>query len=397
MAISHVDIGCMDRCTPGFEPWDIAQGRDARKLEGIPDGTLEAVKASHVLEHIPHRETLSTLREWARALRVGGTLLVAVPDFDRIVNAYTKGDAWPVESYLMGGQTDSADFHCAIFNRQKLTDLLALAGFEVVGEWGGDANSCSSLPVSLNLRAVKRSAGILRRSAIRPLPDMHAVMSMPRLAWTENMGCCYTALGPLGIPFVRSIGVFWGQCLQRLFSQVASSGQYKYIVAIDYDTIFDAHDLCMLRDIADKHDLDVLCPLQIGRDRNALLAKIDDGTGQPVAELPVERLHDDHWPVLHGHFGLTLIRCDRLRELDMPWFIGEPGKNGDWGNDRVDDDVYFWRKARERGWKISTTPQVRVGHLQVVATWPGRNLECVHQFMQDFHANGRPDWTQPTT
>jgi hypothetical protein len=251
--------------------------------------------------------------------------------------------------------------------------------------------------VSLNIRAVKRAAGVLRRAPVRPLPDMHAVMSMPRLAWTENMGCCYTALGPLHIPFVRSIGVFWGQCLQRLFQQIAEGGKHKYVLAIDYDTIFDAHDVCMLRDIADAHDLDILCPLQIGRDRNQLLAKIDDGMGLPVSELAVERLADDHWPVLHGHFGLTLIRCDRLREFPMPWFIGEAGAKGDWGNDRVDDDVYFWKKARAAGWKISTTPQVRVGHLQVVASWPDRNLNCVHQFMHDYHTNGKPDWTLPPT
>jgi predicted SAM-dependent methyltransferase len=397
MTITKIDIGCMDRCTAGFEPWDIAQGRDARALVGIPDGSLEVVKASHVLEHIPHRETLAVLREWNRALRVGGTLLVAVPDFDRCVDAYARGVAWPVEQYIMGGQTDANDFHAAIFNRQKLTDALASAGFEVVGDWAGDSNSCSSLPVSLNIRAVKRAAGVLRRAPVRPLPDMHAVMSMPRLAWTENMGCCYTALGPLHIPFVRSIGVFWGQCLQRLFQQIAEGGKHKYVLAIDYDTIFDAHDVCMLRDIADAHDLDILCPLQIGRDRNQLLAKIDDGMGLPVSELAVERLADDHWPVLHGHFGLTLIRCDRLREFPMPWFVGEAGAKGDWGNDRVDDDVYFWKKARAAGWRISTTPQVRVGHLQVVASWPDRNLNCVHQFMHDYHTNGKPDWTLPPT
>jgi len=397
MTITKIDIGCMDRCTAGFEPWDIAQGRDARRLTGIPDGSLDVIKASHVLEHIPHTETMAVLREWGRALRIGGTLLVAVPDFDRIVDAYTKGVAWPVESFLMGGHVDQHDAHHAIFNRQKLTDALAAAGFEVNGEWPGDADSCSLLPVSLNLRAVKRSAAALRRSPIRPLSDMHAVMSMPRLAWTENMGCCYTSLVPLQIPFVRAIGVFWGQCLQRLFHQIADGGKHKYILAIDYDTIFDSHDVCMLRDIADAHDLDVLCPLQIGRDRDSLLAKIDDGKGGMVSELAVERLNDDHWPVLHGHFGLTLIRCDTLRKMAMPWFIGEPGAKGDWGLDRVDDDVYFWKKARAQGWKVSTTPQVRVGHLQMVATWPGRSLECVHQYMQDYHANGKPDWTLPPT
>lgn len=388
-----LDIGSGPNALDGWESWDIANGRDARRLDGVADGSLDAIKASHVLEHIGHRETIATLREWARALRVGGELYVAVPDFDRIVSSYVNGDGSPVESYLMGGQTDDHDAHKAIFNRQKLTDALAAAGFDVVGEWPGDEMRCSSLPVSLNLQAVKRGRGA--RIPVQPMPDVHAVMSMPRLAWTENMNACFTAFGPLAIPFVRSTGVFWGQCLQRLFSSIASNPRFKYVLAVDYDTIFDAHDVMALRQIADAHRLDVLCPLQIGRDRAEILAKIDDGNGQPVRELALERLNDDHWPCLHGHFGLTLIRTESLAKLPFPWFIGDPGAKSDWGLDRTDDDIYFWKKCAAAGWRISTTPKVRVGHLQMVATWPGANLECVHQFMPDYHTNGRPDWSNP--
>ena len=387
----RLDIGSGPVPLEGWEAWDISQGRDARRLDGIADGSLDAIRASHVLEHVGYRETVDVLREWARALRIGGELFVAVPDFDRIVASYVNGDGSPVEGYLMGGQTDEHDQHRAIFNRQKLTDALATAGFDVVGDWSGDPGRCSSLPVSLNLRAVKR--GSSPRLPLVPMPDVHAVMSMPRLAWTENMNACFSAFGPLGIPFVRSTGVFWGQCLQRLFRQLSETPRFRYLLCVDYDTIFDAHDVVALRHIADANNLDVLCPLQIGRDRSELLAKIDDGQGGFVTNLDVQRLNDQHWPVLHGHFGLTLIRCDRLRELPLPWFLGQPGALGDWGDDRVDDDVYFWRKARAAGWRISTTPLVRVGHLQMVATWPGADLSPVHQFLPDFHTNGRPDWT----
>jgi SAM-dependent methyltransferase len=388
-----IDIGCGTKLADGWTPWDIHDGHDARELVGIADGSVDAIKASHVLEHIPYRETIATLREWARALRVGGELFLAVPDFDKIVASYVNGDGSNIEGYLLGGQTDAYDRHLAIFNRGKLDAALAECGFDVVGTWPGDIGSCSALPVSLNVRAVKRSGG--RRFQVVPMPDVHAVMSMPRLAWTENMNACFSAFGPLGIPFVRATGVFWGQCLQRLWSDIVRGGKHKYVLAVDYDTIFDAHDVTALRYIADTYELDAVCPLQIGRDRGEILARIDDGTGNPVRELPIARLAEPHWPCLHGHFGLTLIRCESLAKLPMPWFIGLPGANGEWGLDRVDDDVYFWKHAAAAGWRISTTPQVRVGHLQMVATWPGADLECVHQFMPDYHLKGRPSWMHP--
>ena len=389
-----LDIGCGAATLDGWHAWDIINGHDARKLDGIADGQLDAIKASHVLEHISHRETLAVLREWSRALRHGGELFVAVPDFDWIVSGYQTGNGAPIESFLMGGHNDQHDKHQAIFNRQKLTELLSMTGFDVVGDWAGDANQCSALPVSLNLHAVKRASAERARIPLRALPDVHAVMSLPRLAWTENIECCWKAFSQLGMPFVRTTGVFWTQCIQRVFQQVAAGGKHKWVLAVDFDTIFDAHDILALYNIAESNNLDVLCPLQIGRDRAELLAKVDDGTGKPLTHLPVERLADQHWPVLHGHFGLTLIRVDRLREMPLPWFIGYAGANGDWGTDRVDDDVYFWKRAAELKWKISTTPLVRVGHLQMVATWPDSNLQCAHQFMPDFHKNGRPSWTQ---
>jgi predicted SAM-dependent methyltransferase len=388
-APKRIDIGCGPKPADGFTAWEIKDGKRAESLEGIADGSLDAIRASHVLEHIPHAQTVDVLREWSRALRIGGALEVAVPDFDRIVNMYTSGSAAPIEGYLMGGQIDEHDRHYAIFNRQKLTECAAAAGFDFDGEWTGDAGTCAALPVSLNLRFVKRGR---MRFPLQPMPDVCAVMTVPRLLWTENIHCVSTALSTLQIPIVRSTGVFWGACLQRIMSDVIGQRKFKYVLAIDYDSIFDAHDIAALYRIAEEEKLDALCALQIGRDRDQLITALDDGTGKPLRELPVERLKELSWSVLFAHFGLTLIRTDRLAELPKPWFLGDPGEDGEWADKRVDEDVYFWRKARDVGWKIGMTPQVRIGHLQMVATWAGSDLQPVFQYMPDFHKNGRPQW-----
>ena len=387
--IRKLEIGPGAHRADDWFVWDIKDGRDARRLDGIADGQLDAIKASHVLEHVSHRETMGVLNEWSRALRRGGDLYVAVPDFDRCVSSYVNGDDPMVEGYIMGSHSDEHDRHGAIFNRRKLTEALAAAGFDIVGDWAGDAGTCASLPVSLNLHA--RKAGRVRLP-IETMPDIHAVMSLPRLAWTENMSCCFEAFGRLGIPFVRAIGVFWGQCLQRCFANVVADQRYKWILSVDYDSIFYAHDVVALRDIAERNGLDALAPMQVARDRNTVLTKIAGDDGKPLSVLPDGWMAREHWPCLSSHFGLTLIRTDALRRIPQPWFIGQPGAKGDWGNDRVDDDVYFWHQLTAHGLRMSITPRVRIGHLQTLATWPSSvDLSPIHQYMPDYHREGRPE------
>src|SRR6266446_2100794 len=74
-----IDIG------PGQEPltedcaqWDIPQG-DATLMEGVEDESFDWVYSSHCLEHLT--EPRVALGNWWRILKLGGYLIVAVPDF----------------------------------------------------------------------------------------------------------------------------------------------------------------------------------------------------------------------------------------------------------------------------------------------------------------------------
>jgi len=374
----------------GWQSWDIKDGRDARKLSGIADGTLDAIRASHVLEHLPRAEVMPTLREWWRALRVGAELRVAVPDFDLIVNAYQSPQAGelPVEAWLLGGQVDEDDQHRSLFNEQKLTQLLGLAGFEVLGRWDGDPSClCACTPCSLNLRAVKRTRQI---APVRALTDTCAVMSLPRIAWTETMGATVTACRRLQIDFVRATGVFWGQCLTRTFEEIIRRGEHDWILTIDYDSVFDEQDVLALRSVADAEQLDVVCPLQIGRDRDSCLMLLDDGTGNPRREMPASDLAQPYLQPLWGHFGLTLIRVEALKRIARPWFNSHPDEDGGWGDTRTDEDIHFWKQARAAGIKMGVTPRVRIGHLQLMVTWPGPDLNPIHQYLPEYGRQGRP-------
>ena len=67
--------------------WDIADG-DAQFLTGIPDASFDFVHSSHCLEHVNNPQ--AALHAWWNVLKVGGYLVLMVPDED----LYEQG-VWP--------------------------------------------------------------------------------------------------------------------------------------------------------------------------------------------------------------------------------------------------------------------------------------------------------------
>ncbi len=75
-----LDIGYGgDLLSKNCQGWDFADG-NAQYLKGLPDETYDFVYASHVLEHM--RDPAVALKNWWRVLKVGGYLIIAVPDRD---------------------------------------------------------------------------------------------------------------------------------------------------------------------------------------------------------------------------------------------------------------------------------------------------------------------------
>ena len=66
----------------------------------VSDASLDLVYSSHTLEHLNDATVARVLDESRRVLRPNGTLLIKIPDFDLILDAYQRGDAdffrrWP--------------------------------------------------------------------------------------------------------------------------------------------------------------------------------------------------------------------------------------------------------------------------------------------------------------
>lgn len=365
--------------------WDNLDRADGREVFPLPhaDGSVAMVRASHILEHFSHRDTAAVLADWVRVLEPGGTLQIAVPDFEAISRAYLAGAPIPTEAYVMGGHVDANDHHGAVFDRESLTTLLRDAGLIGITSWTSEANDCAALPVSLNLQGTKRPAA---------WPKVAAVMSTPRLGFMDNFFASYQALVPLGISLRKHTGAFWGQCLTRAIEQTLAEGEPDYLLTLDYDTVFDRRAMEDLLLTALRHpEADALAPLQASRTRELPLMTMHDADGRPLAEVPADTFAADVTPVATAHFGLTLIKTRALRRLPKPWFLGKPDANGDWGDGRTDDDIHFWRQWAAAGLSLYLANRVPVGHAELMVRWPGRDLKAIYQHPSDFWAHGKPE------
>jgi hypothetical protein len=91
------------------------------------------------------------------------------------------------------------------------------------------------------------------------------------------------------------------------------------------------------------------------------------------------------------HFGCTVISTAALKRTPKPWFLGVPNKDGEWGEGRRDDDIYFWENFRKAGNRCYVSPRVILGHGEYMVTWPGEQLQQpVYQHATDYVTHMRP-------
>jgi hypothetical protein len=336
-----------------------------------------------VLEHFSHREVSAVLRDWVRALKPGGRLAIAVPDFAVIAQQYLAGAPLPVEGYVMGGHADANDRHGAIFDEEQLRDLMTAAGLVGIQRWHSRLQDCAALPISLNLFGHKPPEA---------WPKVSACMSTPRLGFMDNFFCSYQALMPLRIPFRKFTGAFWGPCLTRAIEQTIEEESPDYILTMDYDTVFTRWDVESLLFTAMQHpEVDALAPLQAHRTLSTALFTLEDDDGNPMNEVRRDAFAGELVRARTAHFGLTLLKVSALLELPRPWFYGKPDPEGRWGEERVDDDIAFWHAWRDAGKSLYLAPRVAVGHAELMVRWPNRDLVATYQHPNDFTARGKPD------
>lgn len=120
--------------------WDLSRGLP------VEDGSCELIYHEHLLEHMTAEAGVRFLRECRRALCQGGTMRVAMPSLDVILEKSTNGDwrdqdwlTWPGSAFI---QTRAEMLnmvfrwwdHRWVYDREELHRRLREAGFETIND-----------------------------------------------------------------------------------------------------------------------------------------------------------------------------------------------------------------------------------------------------------------------
>jgi hypothetical protein len=179
------------------------------------------------------------------------------------------------------------------------------------------------------------------------------------------------------IPLQDSQGVFYGQCMQRMLNN-AIEQSVDIAVFCDGDSLFTDRDIMqLLTTLESNPHIDALASMQIRRGSKIMLASIK---GQSTAEVGSEPLQ-----VSTAHFGLTAIDLRKLKDVPKPWFWSQPDEDNEWGDLRIDDDIWFWKQWEKAGNTVYIDPQTRIGHMEemVVMVEPG-TYEAVHAYPNEW-------------
>ena len=398
----RLNLGAGDIPIDGYINIDRKTGQEAYPL-AYEDNSVDEIRASHILEHFGMHDVVDVLKEWVSKLKPGGLLKIAVPDFDKIVKLYEEGDS-KTSGYLCGGQVDENDYHKSIFNQETLTTIMEDAGIELVTSWSSQIKDCASLPVSLNLQGNKASnkedelKSILQRPEDQFVSEtktvsmkIGAVMSAPRLGFSNNLMIATKVYAPLGIDFEIGYGVFWGQVLTRMIDKQIARGM-DLITVLDYDSYYEKeHFLALCQLMQEYPEVDAIVPVQVKRENDSILVGVEDQAKAQANYMA----NADLIEVDAGNFGLSIFRTSAFKKLKKPWFVSVPNDKGEWGDGRLDEDIYFWKNWRSCGLKVCLAPQVKIGHIQLMITWPGdlvKGTKPTHQYLNDCAEDGIPEW-----
>ena len=168
----RLNLGARDTIIHGYKNLDCDAHPGVDYVGNIEDlsqfasASVESIYASHCLEHISHTRTLAALVEWARVLRPGGILYVAVPDFKRMAELYlTSGLSDWLVNFIHGDHGYATAFHYAAFDFKRLHSLLLSAGFSEasqVDRFGLSDTDCSNLKSNLDWKSVSLNAVAIR-------------------------------------------------------------------------------------------------------------------------------------------------------------------------------------------------------------------------------------------
>ncbi len=197
-----------------------------------------------------------------------------------------------------------------------------------------------------------------------------ALMSCPRLGFTDNFFCVAQALAPHGISPIKYTGAFWGQCLQNCMEDVIDTSDV--ILTFDYDTIFTAKTVEALLTLMMYSGLDGIAPLQTKREANTVMFALPGVSPEDKTTVENDWFDKPVQRVETAHFGCTFLRTEALKRVPKPWFQSRASESGDYRGGHIDEDIAFWKSWAKAGNSLGIATAVSVGHAELMITWPSR-------------------------
>jgi len=106
---------------------------DIRNLK-FKDDSVEIIVAKNILQVFSHREFPRILLEWKRVLKIGGTIIISVPDLKSILEAYVnnKLNIDEIQNAIFGHQANEFDYFYNGFDEKSIVTALEQSGFKVI-------------------------------------------------------------------------------------------------------------------------------------------------------------------------------------------------------------------------------------------------------------------------
>jgi predicted SAM-dependent methyltransferase len=375
----RLNIGGGPEPIPGYLTHDAIFGDEALLLP-YADESMEEVYACHVFEHLDWKSYPLALTEWVRVLKPGGRLRISVPDFVRVFRHYQSGPVQeavaagrfpPLGAVIMGGQTDANDYHKSLWETHDLKMLFKQFGLVAVREFHPEFTDCSQYPFCANIEGRKPTESMMQAAD----NTVAFAMSIPRLGFNISNHRVMQAIYQFGARAHMQQGAYFDISMEKAINKALDTGR-KYIVTVDYDTVFECEHLQRLVMLMDLHgSFDALSAVQLRRGEHRVLVSDRDGKSYGLDEFS-----DEVVQCRTACFGLTIFRREAFDKMPYPWLrhrdvYSEDGKY----RDTIEADMGFWEKFERSGLKLGMATGVCVGHLEEFIVWPGKDYRPVYQ------------------
>lgn len=210
---------------------------------------------------------------------------------------------------------------------------------------------------------------IARLERMKPYEDLSTIIVVPTRgeipaqvveAWMHLMRPVNQLMrGPMFI-----IGKEVGEAYNSIFEKILTDPylvQFKYVLTMEDDNIPPPDGLLKLYESMDKYDVvgglywtkgEMGFPLMYGNPDNY---KLDF-----LPQVPKE---GEVVPVNALGMGFTLFKLDMFRDVEHPWFQTIQEFSKEKGGKLRGQDMYFFEKAKKKGFKFAVDCRVLVGHL----------------------------------